>query len=81
MCIRKEIERGRQSAIESRSIHKAPAAGWRWGFLYMFQAYKWFSLARETNSNLPVVAECMTIQQIFEAERLVAEWKYQHPIP
>jgi hypothetical protein len=46
----------------------------------MFQAYKWFSLARETNSNLPVVAECMTIQQIFEAERLVAEVSASHPV-
>ena len=44
------------------------------------QAYMWFSLAGESNPNLPFAKDHMTADQILEAERLVVEWKSRHTI-
>jgi TPR repeat protein len=45
------------------------------------QAYLWFSVAFPSNPNLPYAKAHMTPEQILEAERLVADWKSQHPDP
>ena len=44
------------------------------------QAYMWFSLAGESNPNLPFAKDHMTSGQILEAERLAVEWKSRHAI-
>jgi TPR repeat protein len=44
------------------------------------QAYMWFSLAG-TDRNIADIRQEMTPEQIFRAQRLVADWKLQHPDP
>jgi uncharacterized protein len=45
------------------------------------QAYLWFSLSGESNPNLQFAKEHMTPDRIFEADRLISDWKFRHAMP
>jgi TPR repeat protein len=60
------------------------------GLLYMngygvpkdyVQAYLWFSLSGESNPSLQFAKEHMTPDDIFEADRLISDWKFRHAMP